>query len=331
MLSAPLETIGTPTIWAVTIAGLVVLLALDYLITRKPHDVSLAEAAGWSAFYVAIPLTFGLWVWQTSSVDTAIAYYTGYIVEKTLSVDNLFVFMMVLGAFAVPRRLQQRVLLFGIVGALILRSIFIALGAAMLSRFDWIFLVFGAVLVVMAVKTLMMALKGDEQEPSVDDMLVTRMLRRVMPTTPEYHGAKSFIRVGGRRTATPLFLAIVAVLSVDVVFAVDSVPAIYGITEDPYLVFVTNAYALLGLRALYFLVEAMLSSLEYLNYGLALILAFIGVKLALHWAHLTWPSIPEIPTVVSLLTIVGILTVTIVLSLVHKRRSQRTDKELVSG
>jgi TerC family integral membrane protein len=323
MLSAPaLDSVGTPTLWFVTIGAVLALIAMDFVLTRRPHEVSMKEAIGWSAFYVALPLSFGLYIWSRFGSERGLEYYTGYVVEKSLSVDNLFVFMLLLGAFAVPRALQQRVLLYGIVGALVLRAIFIALGAAALSRFDWMFLVFGLVLVVTAVKILRDAMAGQDHAVDVDKLRSVRLLRRFMPVTSTYEGPRMLSRIDGRRALTPFALVVVAVLATDIVFAVDSVPAVYGITGDPYLVFATNAFALLGLRALYFVLEGALSKLVHLGFGLAAVLGFIGVKLAFHWAHLQWPSVPEIPTLWSLGVIVAILTITTISSLMADRRQQ---------
>lgn len=323
-----LQTIGTPTLWAVTIGAVLVLLALDFVITRKPHEVSMREAIGWSVFYVALPMAFGGWIWWQYGNQIGLEFYSGYIVEKSLSVDNLFVFMLLLGAFAVPRALQQRVLLYGIIGALVLRGIFIALGAAALSAFDFVFLIFGVILLLTAVKVFKDARSGEEESVDIDSMRVVKLMRRFFPVTDEYRGAKMIDRVGGRKALTPFALVVVAVFMTDIVFAVDSVPAVYGITGDPYLVFATNAFALLGLRALYFVLEGALNSLVYLGYGLAAILAFIGAKLALHWGHLQWSSVPEVPTLTSLLVIVGILAVTVVASLTIGRRHQAEDENV---
>ncbi|HEX4978072.1 MAG TPA: TerC/Alx family metal homeostasis membrane protein [Nocardioides sp.] len=319
---AALDSIGTPTLWAITIGAVLVLLALDFVLTRRPHEVSMREAVGWSVFYVALPLLFAVYVWQAHGSDRGLEYLTGYLVEKSLSVDNLFVFMLLLGAFAVPKALQQRVLLYGIVGALVLRAIFIALGAAAISRFDAAFLVFGIVLVLTAVKILRDAVTGSDHDVDVSRLRSVRLLRRFMPVTDEYDGPRLVTRTSTGRALTPFALVVVAVLATDVVFAVDSVPAVYGITADPYLVFVTNAFALLGLRALYFVLEGALSKLVHLGYGLAAILAFIGAKLVLHWAHLRWESVPEIPTLASLGVIVGVLVVTTATSLLASRRTE---------
>ena len=319
-LAPTLDSIGTPTLWAVTVGAVVALLALDFIATRRPHEVSMREALAWSAFYVALPLAFGVYIWQSFGSQRGLEYLTGYLVEKSLSVDNLFVFMLLLGAFAVPKALQQRVLLYGIIGALVLRAIFIALGAAALSRFDWMFLVFGLVLVATAVKILRDALTGAAHEVHLDEIRSVRFVRRFMPVTDTYEGTRMTSRIGDRRALTPFALVVLAVFATDIVFAVDSVPAVYGITGDPFLVFATNAFALLGLRALYFVLEGALSKLVHLGYGLAAILGFIGVKLALHWGHLQWASVPEIPTLLSLGVIVGILLVTTVSSLLASRR-----------
>lgn len=317
-----MSSIASPTLWFITIGVVIALLVVDFIATRKPHEVKMKEAIAWSAFYVALPLAFGLYVWTQYGGDRGLEYYTGYLVEKTLSVDNLFVFMLLLAAFAVPEVLKQRVLLYGIVGALVLRGIFIALGAAALSRFDWVFLIFGLVLVATGVKLLRDAIKGNEHEVEVSDMRVVKVVRRLMPVTDDYEGAKLTVVRNGARALTPFALVTIAVFATDVVFAVDSVPAVYGITGDPYLVFVTNAFALLGLRALYFVLEGALGALEHLSYGLAAILGFIGFKLVLHWAHLVWPSVPDVPTLMSLFVIVGILGITIATSLLANKRKK---------
>ena len=316
-----IDSIGTPGLWAAVIGAVIALLVVDFLVTRKPHEVSMREAIGWSAFYVALPLLFGAYVWADFGSERGVEYLTGYLVEKSLSVDNLFVFLLLMGAFVVPRELQQRVLLYGIVGALVLRGVFIALGAAALSAFDWMFLVFGLILVVTAVKILRDAVTGHDHEVKVEDLRSVRFVRRFFPVTEAYDGPRLLSEVGGRRALTPLALVVIAVFATDVVFAVDSVPAVYGITGDPFLVFATNAFALLGLRALYFVLEGALSKLRHLGYGLAVILAFIGVKLALHWAHLRWEQVPEIPTLWSLAVIVVVLAVTTATSLVADRRA----------
>jgi tellurite resistance protein TerC len=313
------QSVGTGPLWALTIGFVVALIGVDFLLTRRPHAVSMKEAARWSAFYIAVPLAFGAFVWARFGSEPGSEYLAGYVVEKSLSVDNLFVFMLLLSAFAVPRELQQRVLLFGIAGALVLRGIFIAVGAAALETFSATFLVFGVILLITAVKVFRDA--GSEQHSEVDpsQMRAVRLLKRFFPVTDGYEGAQMTVRTAGKRALTPLAIVTVAVLATDIVFAVDSVPAVYGITGDPYLVFATNAFALLGLRALYFLLAGALSRLVHLGYGLAAILAVIGVKLVLHWAHGIWPGTPEVPTMVSLAVIVGILAVVTATSLIATR------------
>ena len=231
--------------------------------------------------------------------------------------------MLLLSSFAVPRELQQRVLLIGVAGALVLRGVFIALGAAMLANFAWTFLLFGAILLATAVKVLRDTLNPSEHEINPSELRSVRLVRRFWPVTDGYRGTRMTVIEGGKRALTPLALATLAILATDVVFAVDSVPAVYGITGDAYLVFVTNAFALLGLRALYFVLEGALGALTHLGYGLAAILAFIGAKLVMHWAHGVWSWVPEIDTLFSLAVIVGILAIVIATSLISNRRAER--------
>jgi len=308
-------SIADPLLWGLTVAAVVALVGVDFALTRRPHEVSTREAALWSAFYVALPLAFGAWIWARYGSGRGVEFLTGYVVEKSLSVDNLFVFMLLLGAFAVPAALRQRVLLYGIVGALALRAVFIALGAAVLETFSFTFLLFGLVLAATAVKVLRDARRGHTREVDVSTLRTVRLLRRIVPVTGDYAGPRLTVRRDGRRALTPLAVAVVAVLGTDVVFAVDSVPAVFGITGDPYLVFATNAFALLGLRALYFLLQGALARLVHLGYGLAIILAVIAAKLVLHWGHGVWPALPEVPTLAGLVVIVGVLVVVTVTSL----------------
>ncbi len=315
-------TIATPTLWAVTIAGIVALFAIDFVVTRRPHDPSVREAVAWSAFYLAVPLAFGAWLWTRYGSTQGLEYLTGYLVEKSLSVDNLFVFIILLAAFAVPRELRQRVLLLGVAGALVLRGVFIAVGAQLIASFSWTFLLFGAILLATAVKVGRDALAHADHTVDVRELRSVRLLRRFYPVTDEYVGTRLTVPRDGRRALTPLALVVIAILGTDVVFAVDSVPAVYGITGDPYLVFVTNAFALLGLRALYFVLETALAALVHIGHGLALILGFIGVKLILHWAHGVWPDVPEIPTLLSLGVIVAVLAIVTVTSLASVRRGR---------
>ena len=313
-------SIGSPLLWGVTITILLALLAVDFVITRRPHDVPMKEAVGWTVFYLALPVVFGLIMWPVYGSAVSIEFFTGWVVEKSLSVDNLFVFMLLLAAFAVPPALAQRVLLFGIVGALVLRAVFIALGAAVISAGTWAFLLFGAILLVTAIKVLRDAVQGREKEIDIDAMRSVRMLRRLMPVTREYHGSKLTVRQAGRLALTPMALVVVAVFMTDIVFAVDSVPAVYGVTDDPYIVFATNAFALLGLRALYFVLRNALTKLRHLDHGLGIILAFIGVKLVLHWAHTVWSWIPDVPTQLSLVVILAVLATVTITSVLANRR-----------
>ena len=320
--ASAVASVAGPTMWGITILAVLALLAVDFLVTRRPHEVSMREALGWSGFYIALPLAFGAWIWSTYGSDTGVQYLTGYLVEKSLSVDNLFVFMLLLSAFAVPPALQQRVLLLGIVGALVLRGVFIALGAAVLANLSWAFLLFGAILLATAIKILLDQLRGGTHEVDVSEMRSVKLIRRFMPVTEDYRGTRLSVRENGQRLLTPLAVVVVAIFVTDIVFAVDSVPAVYGITSDPYLVFATNAFALLGLRALYFVLQSALSKLVHLGYGLATILAFIGVKLVLHWAHGIWASVPEIPTLASLGVIIAVLATVTVTSLYATRNAE---------
>ncbi|GIE75590.1 tellurium resistance protein TerC [Actinoplanes philippinensis] len=319
-----LPSIASPQLWAISIAVLLGLLAVDFVLTRRPHAVAMREAVGWSLFYLALPGAFGALIWQVYGHRPAVEFYTGYVVEKSLSVDNLFVFMLLLAAFAVPPQLAQRVLLYGIAGALVLRAIFIAAGAVVLQSGAWAFLLFGGVLLLTAAKVFREAVRHDEYQVEIEQMRSVRLLKRLMPVTSDYRGGKLTVRADGRRALTPLALVVVAVFMTDLVFAVDSVPAVYGVTEDPYLVFATNAFALLGLRALYFVLHNVLDRLRHLNYGLAIILAFIGVKLVLHWAHGLWAGVPDIPTDASLVVIAVTLAAVTATSLYADRRERAT-------
>jgi tellurite resistance protein TerC len=304
-------------LWVVTIVGILVLVSLDFiLVSRKPHDVGFREAALWSIFYVAVAVAFGaaVWWWQGGTYGTE--YFAAYLVEKSLSVDNLFVFVIILTQFAVPSVYHQRVLLVGVVLALVLRAVFIAIGAAALAAFAFTFVIFGAILIWTGVQLF----RHRNADPEPTDNFVVRTVRRWYPVTPDYHGTKLFVRLDGRRMMTPLMLVMVAIASTDLLFALDSIPATFGVTQEPYLVFTANAFALLGLRALYFLLRGLLSKLIYLSTGLAIILVFIGVKLILTFAHEVNSAIPHIPTNVSLAVIVGILTVAALASWIKVRR-----------
>ncbi|HLR28247.1 MAG TPA: TerC/Alx family metal homeostasis membrane protein [Ruania sp.] len=313
-------------IWGLTLAVVVLLLAVDFLgHARKVHAPSLREAAWWSLGYVIVALLFGGFVWLQWGQEFGVQYFSGYITEKSLSVDNLFVFVLIFASFKVPREYQQKILLIGIAIALVLRSLFIFVGAAAIARFSSVFYLFGAFLIYTAYTQV----RGKQEEEYQENRLL-RLTRRILPTTEDYVGDKLTTRMQGRRYITPLLIVVFAIGSADVMFAVDSIPAIFGLTQEPFLVFVANAFSLLGLLQLYFLIDGLLDKLVYLHYGLAAILAFIGAKLVIHALHINtlgvinggrpWLAIPEPGTFVSLAVIVGILAVTTVASLTIGRR-----------
>jgi tellurite resistance protein TerC len=296
-------------LWLVTAVGLAVPVAVDVWRACRPHPVGFVEAAVWSAVYVGIALLFGVAVLVFAGPAPAMEFFTGFVVEKALSVDNLFVFALVLGAFAVPVRHQSKVLLIGILGALAQRVVFIVAGAAALQRFSVLFLGFGVLLCYLAIRLL----RSRGVPPDVRNGRVMRWARRRLPIADG--GDSLVIRCDGRLAVTGLGLAVLAILSVDLVFALDSVPAIFGITRNLYLVLCTNAFALLGLRALYFVLAALLDRLVHLHYGLSIVLGLIGVKLVLHYLHSLWPAVPEIPTWLSLVLILAVFATTTVTSL----------------
>jgi tellurite resistance protein TerC len=315
--------------WTLTIAVIVALLALDLTLgVLRPHAVGFREAAVWSVFYVAVAVAFGLVLAHVSGWEFGTQYFAGYLVEKSLSVDNLFVFVIIMGTFAVPPKYQQEVLTFGIVIALLLRVAFIALGATLLSLFSFMFLIFGLVLIWTAVQLF----RHRSEERTVEENALVRTAKRFLPVTEDYVGGKMVARVGGRRMVTPLLIALIAIGSTDVLFALDSIPAVFGVTDEAYLVFAANAFALLGLRALFFLVKGLLDRLVHLSVGLSVILAFIGVKLALHWAHSDLShAVPEIGTPLSLAVIVVVLAVTTVASLIKARKNPGSQPARVSS
>jgi tellurite resistance protein TerC len=306
----------TAQAWVATLALVAGLFAIDLLLSgRRPHAVEFREAAGWSVFYVGVAVAFGTALSVLAGWRYGGEYFAGYIVEKSLSVDNLFVFLVIMTTFAVPRVHQQRVLTFGILAALAMRALFIALGAALLAAFSFMFLVFGVLLIVTAVQLF----RHRDQDPSVEDNVIVAFARRRLPFTQSYDGGRLVVREGRQRVFTPLFLALLSIGTVDVLFALDSIPAIFGVTEEAYIVFAANAFALLGLRALYFLVSGLLDRLVYLSTGLSLILLFIGFKLVLHFLHKQDDSIPEVSIGLSLAVIVTILAVATVASLIKAR------------
>ena len=303
--------------WILTIGVIGVLLGLDLLLaTVRPHAVGYKEAMAWSVAYVAVAVVFGVVFASLAGWGYGSQYFAGYLVEKSLSVDNLFVFVIIMATFAVPREHQQRVLVFGILAALALRAVFIAVGAALLSLLSFMFLIFGLLLLWTAVRLY----RHRDEDPDIASNGLVRTARRILPVTDSYAGGRLITRVSGRRVATPLFLVFIAIGGTDILFALDSIPAVFGVTSEPYIVFTANAFALLGLRALFFLVTGLLDRLVYLAAGLAVILGFIGVKLILHWAHGLEHRVPEISTAVSLIVIAAVLIVTTVASLIRSRR-----------
>ncbi|WP_279104492.1 TerC family protein [Gordonia paraffinivorans] len=316
-------------VWLITVAVIAGLFVFDFFAhVRTPHAPSLRESGTWSAIYIAIAVAFGVFVWWQWGATFGGEYFAGYVTEKALSVDNLFVFVIIMARFAVPPEYQQKVLLLGIVMALGMRGVFIAVGAAAINAYSWVFYLFGAFLIATAVKLIRESDDPVEHEVERESRL-ERVVKRYLRTHDTYDGDRLFTRVDGRRLATPMLMVLIVIGFTDILFALDSIPAIYGLTSEPYLVFTANAFALMGLRQLYFLLGGLLDRLVYLSIGLSIILAFIGVKLVLHALHEnTLPfvnggehvSVPEISTPVSLAVIVGVLVGTTVASLVKSRR-----------
>jgi tellurite resistance protein TerC len=303
-------------VWAVTIIGFLAIIAFDfYLVARNPREPSFRECVGWVSFYVLTAVAFGFLLMATAGVSYGGQFFAGWLTEYSLSVDNLFVFIIIMSRFAVPVRYRQKVLLIGIVLALLMRGVFIAAGASAVARFDWLFYLFGAFLIYTAIK-----LVGPQQEDEFSENFALRTAKRILPTTESYQGASILARVDGRRMVTPMLIVMVAIGTTDLLFALDSIPAIFGLTQEPYLVFTANTFALMGLRQLYFLLGGLLDRLVHLSKGLAFILAFIGVKLvleALHHDGVSWA--PTVPITVSLGVIVGTLLITTVASLRKSR------------
>ena len=319
-------------VWIATIAVLAVALAVDVLVIgRRPHEPTLRESTVAVVFFVSMAVVFGLGVLVFSGSQYAGEFYAGWLTEYALSVDNLFIFIIIMSRFAVPRELQQTVLLIGIILALVFRGIFIALGAAAINNFSWVFYVFGAFLVYTAIGLFR---QGEMDEGDYKENRLITWTKRAVPMVDHFEGTKVTIRQAGKRLFTPMLVVMIAIGSTDILFALDSIPAIYGLTSEPYLVFTANVFALMGLRQLYFLLGGLLQRLVYLTYGLSLILAFIGVKLVLEALHLNElgfinggdpvPWAPEIPIWLSLTVIIGTLVLTAVLSLWKTARDERT-------
>jgi len=305
------ESIGNPMLWIGFVAGVLALLALDLgVFHRDAHEVKFREALTWSFVWVTLAMLFNLGVYSWFGPDRALEFLAGYLIEKALSVDNVFVFLVIFSSFSVPAAYQHRVLFWGILGALVMRAIFIALGAALLSAFHWIIYLFGALLVVTGMK--MLRAGGAEVHPERNPMF--RLFTRTVPSVPDYRGPAFWVVEGGRRLATPLLLVLVAIECTDLVFAVDSIPAVFAVTRDPFIVFTSNIFAILGLRAMFFLLAGVMDRFVHLKTGLALVLAFVGTKMLL-------TDIYKIPIVASLAVVAALIGGSIALSLLTTRRT----------
>jgi tellurite resistance protein TerC len=318
-------------VWLVTVGAATIFLLVDvFVIGRRPHEPTMKESAQHLAFFVAAAVAFGIGVWAFAGGKFAAEYYAGWLTEYSLSVDNLFIFLIIMSKFAVPRHLQQSALLVGIILALVFRGIFIGVGAAAINNFSWIFYLFGAFLIWTAVK---LAREGQSEDDEFEENALIRWTRNNLPATDQYHGAHLTVRQDGRRLMTPMLVVLISLGTTDLLFALDSIPAIYGLTKEPYLVLMANIFALMGLRQLYFLIGGLLQRLVYLSLGLSFLLFFIGVKLVLHalhenelpfingGEHVGWA--PDIPIWLSLVVIVGTLAVTAVASRAKTRREER--------
>jgi len=314
----------TIEVWLITIALMAVVFIVDLLVIgRRPHEPSMREAGITIGVFIGLAVVFGLGIWWVADARYAGEFFAGWLTEYSLSVDNLFIFVLIMANLRVPRKLQQFALMFGIILALVFRGIFIALGAAAIERFSWIFFLFGAFLIYTAVRLYLDYRQPDDEEEATENA-VMRWVRRTFRSTPDFRGTKLTVREDGHRLITPMLFVVVALGTTDLLFALDSIPAIYGLTQEPYLVFTANVFALMGLRQLYFLIGGLLQRLVYLSVGLSIILAFIGVKLVLHAMHeyglderLGFNG--EIPIWLSLLVILGTLAITTILSLMKSR------------
>jgi tellurite resistance protein TerC len=326
-------------VWIATLVVTIVIFTFDLAVVgRRPHEPSMKECATYLSIYVGLALIFGLGVWYSSGGTLALEFYSGWLVEYSLSIDNLFIFIIIMSKFAVPRELQQYALMIGIVMALIMRAIFIAVGAAAINEFSWVFYLFGLFLIYTAFK---LAKEGGEDEDEYEENRLVAWVEKRFPATKEWHGRNIFIKENSKRMITPLFIVIITLGTTDLLFALDSIPAIFGITKEPYLVLTANIFALMGLRQLYFLIGGLLQRLIYLSYGLAFLLLFIGVKLILHamhenelpfingGQHFSWA--PDIPIWLSLLVIVGTLVVTTVVSLIASGRMTDEERDEATG
>ena len=327
----------SPLVWWLTVGITSAVLLFDIVVIgRRPHEPSKKEVSVALAVFVGMAVAFGIGIWFFAGHQYGTEFFAGWLTEYSLSVDNLFIFLIIMNKFAVPKKLQQSALLVGIVLALIMRGIFIAVGAAAINNFSWIFYLFGLFLVWTAYK---LAREGQEDEDDFEENRLIKMIERRFPATAEWHGSKLMAKEDGKRVITPMFIVIVALGTTDLLFALDSIPAIYGLTSEPYIVLTANIFALMGLRQLYFLIGGLLERLVYLSYGLAFLLGFIGVKLILHalhenelpfingGEHVSWA--PDIPIWLSLVVIVGTLVITTVASLLKTGLPSREDTKQV--
>ncbi|RJS46500.1 TerC family protein [Nocardioides cavernaquae] len=338
------DSVASPTVWLVTLLVTVGILLIDVVVIgRKPHEPSMKEVTRHLIFFIGLAVAFGLGLAifaepHELSPSPAAEFFAGWLTEYSLSVDNLFIFIIIMASFGVPRQYQQKALLIGIVLALIFRGIFIVVGAAAINQYSWVFYLFGAFLIYTAIK---LAKQGAEDEDEYEENKLVKFAENHLPATKEWHGTKMTVVEGGKRLITPMFLVILTLGTTDLLFALDSIPAIYGLTKDPYLVFTANIFALMGLRQLYFMIGGLLERLIYLSYGLAFLLGFIGVKLVLHALHenqlgfingghhVEWA--PDIPIWVSLSVILGTLLVTTVASLVGSARIDAAKRDEMTG
>jgi tellurite resistance protein TerC len=310
-----METVASTWMWAAFSVFVLGMLALDLgVFHRKDKEVSFKDAFGWTIVWIALAGLFNIGVWWKFGTETALEFTTAYLIEKALSVDNIFVFLVLFASFAVPRAYQHRVLFWGVLGALVLRAVFIVAGAALLQRFHWVIYVFGGLLLVTGIKLMLQS----ETDIHPERNPLYRFARRLIPSVSTYDGHNFFTIQNGKRFATPLFLVLLAIEATDVVFAVDSIPAIFAITTDPFIVYTSNIFAILGLRSLYFVLAGMMEKFHYLKIGLALVLVFVGAKMML-------ADFVKIPIVVSLGTIAGILAVAVAFSLLRARRIERRE------
>lgn len=314
------------TLWVLTIVGLCALIGADFFVGRKPHEVTLREAGIWTIIWIVLAGLFGVGLLIFGDGQASGEFFAGYVTEKSLSVDNLFIFVIIMSKFAVPPRYQARVLMVGVLIALVMRAAFIAAGAALIASFSWVFYLFGAFLIYTAWKLVQEARGGGEEEEWEENRLL-KMVERRFAATDKYHGTKLFITENGKRLMTPMLIVMLAIGTTDLLFALDSIPAIFGLTQDPYIVFTANAFALMGLRQLYFLIGGLLKKLVHLSYGLSAILGFIGVKLVLHALHESGVHVPEISTAVSLSVIGGVLVLTTLTSIRASRRLEAEPEE----